>query len=422
MNPSSASSLSPAIEVEGLSKHYVISGAKRATTLRDALSTAARELTGAWRRDEETAAAEQASSFWALSDVSFSVAPGDVLGIVGRNGAGKSTLLKILSRITEPTSGRAILRGRVASLLEVGTGFHPELTGRENIFFNGAVLGLTRAEVRARFDEIVAFADVDRFLDTPMKRYSSGMQMRLAFAVAAHLEPEILIIDEVLAVGDLAFQKKCLGKMKSISHQEGRTVLFVSHNLHAIRQLCRSALLLQRGKVALQGSVESVLNGYISTATSADVASCPPPSADLLERAFALSVILETSGGQPAVELAVGESWSLRLRFRVVRPLDAVTVTLSVVTMEGTPLQTAWSAPQSLSPGDHEVRFIQDKVILEAGTYALNLTLSDQDRKLQQFEGARLQISNEGRSGHFPVTSDGGLVLGSMTVSGPAQP
>lgn len=418
----SASSFSPAIEVESLSKHYVISGAKRATTLRDALSTAARQITHTWRRREENIAAAQASSFWALSDVSFSVASGDVLGIVGRNGAGKSTLLKILSRITEPTSGRAVLRGRVASLLEVGTGFHPELTGRENIFFNGAVLGLTRAEVRARFDEIVAFADVDRFLDTPMKRYSSGMQMRLAFAVAAHLEPEILIIDEVLAVGDLAFQKKCLGKMKSISRQEGRTVLFVSHNLHAIRQLCRSALLLQRGKVALQGSVESVLGGYISNATSADVASCPPPSPDVLERAYALAVNLETSKGQPAVELAVGESWSLRLRFRVVRPMDAVTATLSVVTMEGTPLQTAWSSPQSLSPGDHEVRFVQDKVILEAGTYALNLTLSEQDRKLQQFEGARLQISSERRVGHFPVTSDGGLILGSMTVDGPAQP
>jgi lipopolysaccharide transport system ATP-binding protein len=202
---------------------------------------------------------------WALRDVSFEVQPGEVLGIIGRNGAGKSTLLKILSRITEPTSGRAIIRGRVASLLEVGTGFHPELTGRENIFLNGAILGMKKAEIARKFDEIVAFAEVERFIDTPVKRYSSGMYVRLAFAVAAHLEPEILVLDEVLAVGDASFQKKCLGKMNEVA-KHGRTVLFVSHNMAAIRALCTRVLLLNRGAVLADGDASLVCGQYMDSA------------------------------------------------------------------------------------------------------------------------------------------------------------
>ena len=186
--------------------------------------------------------------FWALQDVSFDVKKGEILGIIGRNGAGKSTLLKILSRVTTPTKGTAKIKGRVASLLEVGTGFHPELTGRENIFLNGAILGMSRAEIKKKFDEIVAFSEIEKFLDTPVKRYSSGMYVRLAFAVAAHLEPEILVVDEVLAVGDAQFQKKCLGKMENVS-KEGRTVLFVSHNMNAIEQLCTSCLMIENGKI-----------------------------------------------------------------------------------------------------------------------------------------------------------------------------
>ena len=192
---------------------------------------------------------DEVEEFWALKDVSFEVKQGEVLGIIGRNGAGKSTLLKILSRITEPTEGRVSLRGRVASLLEVGTGFHPELTGRENIFLNGAILGMTQREIRKKFDEIVAFAEVEKFLDTPVKHYSSGMYVRLAFAVAAHLEPEILVVDEVLAVGDAEFQKKCLGKMDEVSRREGRTVLFVSHNMGVISNLCSLAIWLDAGQV-----------------------------------------------------------------------------------------------------------------------------------------------------------------------------
>ena len=211
---------------------------------------------------------DEVEEFWALRDVNFEVKRGEVLGIIGRNGAGKSTLLKILSRITEPTRGRAILRGRVASLLEVGTGFHPELTGRENIFLNGAILGMTRAEIKSKFDEIVAFAEVERFLDTPVKRYSSGMYVRLAFAVAAHLEPEILIVDEVLAVGDAEFQKKSLGKMHSVAVKENRTVLFVSHNLQAVQSLCDRAILLDSGVVVAEGAPKDVVGRHLATAQS----------------------------------------------------------------------------------------------------------------------------------------------------------
>jgi lipopolysaccharide transport system ATP-binding protein len=244
----------PIIEVEHLSKKYRL-GVVGATTLREDLARMTSRLRG-----QEPAA--EKGEFWALRDVSFSVQPGEVVGIIGRNGAGKSTLLKLLSRITEPTSGRAVMRGRVASLLEVGTGFHPELTGRDNIYLNGAILGMKRAEIRAKFDEIVDFAEVEEFIDTPVKHYSSGMHVRLAFAVAAHLEPEILIVDEVLAVGDAQFQKKCLGKMESVSRSEGRTVLFVSHNLAAVRTLCSKGVYLVRGKISSSGDVSEVLRCY----------------------------------------------------------------------------------------------------------------------------------------------------------------
>ena len=254
----------PAIEVSGLSKRYVIQHESRHDNLRDTLHHTARKL---WRRLRWGTGFTR-EEFWALRDVAFTVQPGEVVGIIGRNGAGKSTLLKVLSRITEPTAGKVKLRGRVASLLEVGTGFHPELTGRENIFLNGAILGMSRAEIRKKFDEIVAFAEVERFLDTPVKRYSSGMYVRLAFAVAAHLEPEILIVDEVLAVGDAAFQKKCLGKMQSVSEKDGRAVLFVSHQMDAIVRLCRRAILLQAGTIVDEGNASDVVGRYFSAKSS----------------------------------------------------------------------------------------------------------------------------------------------------------
>ena len=257
----------PVIQVKDLSKCYQIrsTAPKPYHSLREDLVDGFKGLLrGEWGQS-------QSEDFWALKDVSFDVNQGDRIGIIGRNGAGKSTLLKILSRIVRPTSGEAIIHGRVASLLEVGTGFHPELTGRENIFMNGAVLGMKRAEIVRKFDEIVDFAEVEKFLDTPVKFYSSGMYVRLAFAVAAHLEPEILIVDEVLAVGDAAFQKKCLGKMEDVAEKEGRTILFVSHNIAALKSLCSKACLLNNGVVQDQGLTGNILNTYLKKFTSSSL-------------------------------------------------------------------------------------------------------------------------------------------------------
>lgn len=262
--------MSSVISVENLSKKYIIGHQKqeRYTALRDVLTEGTKRLTHKLMHpfavpDNDSTHEE----FWALKDVSFDIQQGDRVGIIGRNGAGKSTLLKILSRITEPTSGKVSIKGRVASLLEVGTGFHPELTGRENIFLNGAILGMSKAEIKSKFDEIVAFAEVEKFLDTPVKRYSSGMYVRLAFAVAAYLEPEILIVDEVLAVGDAQFQKKCLGKMDEAG-REGRTILFVSHNMGVISQLCSTCVWLDRGKIRDIGETGSVVNTYMLNGVS----------------------------------------------------------------------------------------------------------------------------------------------------------
>lgn len=258
---------SPIIKVEQLSKKFVISHEtrERYRSLRDEIVTKSRRLV---RRQAISSNKSEKEEFFALNNVDFEVHQGDRLGIVGSNGAGKSTLLKILSRITEPTSGRITLRGRVASLLEVGTGFHPELTGRENIFLNGAILGMSRAEIRDKFDEIIDFAEVEKFLDTPVKRYSSGMYVRLAFAVAAHLEPEILIVDEVLAVGDAQFQKKCLNKMEDASRKEGKTVLFVSHNMASLRTLCDRGIYLSKGNVVYTGSIHDTIKTYLDANVS----------------------------------------------------------------------------------------------------------------------------------------------------------
>jgi lipopolysaccharide transport system ATP-binding protein len=265
------------IQAEGLGKRYRIGHAReqeRYVALRDVMVCGAR---GLWRRTSDllrgrsVVLGDFVEDFWALRDIGFTVRRGEVLGIVGRNGAGKSTRLKILSRITEPSEGRVTIRGRVASLLEVGTGFHPELTGRENIFLNGAILGMKRSEIRHKFDEIVAFAEIEKFLDTPVKRYSSGMYVRLAFAVAAHLEPEILVVDEVLAVGDAEFQNKCLGKIDQVTQNEGRTVLFVSHNMAAVTRLCTEAIWLDAGRIVRAGATNQIVNEYLRASRSSAV-------------------------------------------------------------------------------------------------------------------------------------------------------
>jgi lipopolysaccharide transport system ATP-binding protein len=253
--------MEPIISVQGLGKSYRIQTGDRKPyrTLRDDIADFGKGLLkGEWGKS-------RTEEFWALRDINLDIYPGEVVGLIGRNGAGKSTLLKILSRVVQPTVGEATLHGRVASLLEVGTGFHPELTGRENIFMSGAVLGMQRAEIKHKFDEIVAFAEIEKFLDSPVKRYSSGMYVRLAFAVAAHLEPDILLVDEVLAVGDSAFQKKCLGKMEDVSTQQGRTVILVSHNMAAILSLCKKAYLLEGGKISTEGNSSKVIDAYVNS-------------------------------------------------------------------------------------------------------------------------------------------------------------
>jgi len=254
--------MKPAITIHDLSKKYTLQQGTPYVALRDVISNG---FKNAFSKNEKR------SQFWALKDINLEVGPGERIGIIGANGAGKSTLLKIISRITPPSSGKIILNGRVASLLEVGTGFHPELTGRENIYLNGSILGLTKKEIDKKFDEIIDFSGVESFIDTPMKHFSTGMQLRLAFSVAAHLEPEILLIDEVLAVGDMEFQKKCMGKMEEISTQSGRTILFVSHNLASIGSLCNKAILLEEGKIVLADSAKRVIEQYTS-----DIADSSP--------------------------------------------------------------------------------------------------------------------------------------------------
>ncbi len=316
-----------AIRIENLSKEYVLGGRERnRDSFREMLSDSLLAPFRRFRRLAGGTAAEE--RFLALKGVSFEVLPGEAVGIVGRNGAGKSTLLKILSRITPPTSGRVELTGRVSSLLEVGTGFHPELTGRENIFLNGAILGMTRAEIRGRFDEIVAFSEVERFLDTPVKRYSSGMYVRLAFAVAAHLDPEILIVDEVLAVGDGQFQKKCLGKIGEVG-KEGRTVIFVSHNLGAVRSLCSRAILLRNGRTEFDGDVFTAVGRYTHR-ESADVGvvEWPREEAPSLPSASLVEVGILGDGDEAGTDLSTEHPIRVYVRFRVEKEAEIGTSVL----------------------------------------------------------------------------------------------
>ncbi len=371
----------PAIEVSGLSKRYVIQHESRHDNLRDTLHHGARKL---WRRLRWGTGFET-EEFYALRDVSFSVQPGEVVGIIGRNGAGKSTLLKILSRITEPTTGRIALRGRVASLLEVGTGFHPDLTGRENVFLNGAILGMSRAEIRAKFDEIVAFAEVERFLDTPVKRYSSGMYVRLAFAVAAHLEPEILIVDEVLAVGDAQFQRKCLGKMQAVARGEGRTVIFVSHQMPVVRQLCSKVLLLEAGRSKAFGETSAVASVYESAFSESQQHSYHRPAGKRDSDCVFESVALRTAQPAGIGAFPPGEPVHLSLVVRVARPLAALQIAIRVSSAGNQAVFTTTNADASreiprIAPGRH--RFdVALPGLLAPGSYRLTLAAVEPNRE-----------------------------------------
>ncbi len=363
------------INVENLSKSYLIGheGNSRGESFREAVGRHARGFVRATfdlSRGRQIIQGCNVEEFWALQDVSFEVRRGEVLGIIGRNGAGKSTLLKILSRITEPTRGRAIIRGRVASLLEVGTGFHQDLTGRENIYLNGAILGMSRTEIKVKFDEIVDFAEIEKFLDTPVKRYSSGMYVRLAFAVAAHLEPEILIIDEVLAVGDVVFQKKCLGKMQNVANS-GRTVLFVSHNMQTVAGLTERAILLQHGRVVGNGRSTEIIDQYLGEFATDDSvyekgASDAHPEITRAE--------LHTSN--PGQLQQFGKPMSVDIEIHTPEPVPNAALSFQIMTSGHQPvlhvLNLDGEVPMLRSAGTHRLRCLFPRLRLYPGHYHLN--------------------------------------------------
>lgn len=298
--------MQPAIDIRNLGKQYPLHEAPPYVSLRDILSQSVKNV---------FSKKEKSSTFWALKDISLKIEPGERVGIIGRNGAGKSTLLKIISRITPPTTGEAFIRGRVGSLLEVGTGFHPELTGRENIYLNGSILGLKKTEISRQLDAIIDFSGVEKFIETPLKHYSSGMQLRLAFSVAAHLEPEVLMIDEVLAVGDLEFQQKCLGKMEEVSKQHGRTILFVSHNMSYISGLCDRAILLDSGTLLTEGKTPEVISEYIERTRSQSLTDTVTGPSNEIVRLLSLRTL--NSVGQPADSFAADETIDLEMKYEV---------------------------------------------------------------------------------------------------------
>ncbi|GAA6621804.1 ABC transporter ATP-binding protein [Scytonema sp. NUACC26] len=366
------------IQVENLAKKYVITHQEQSgnyKTFREAMTNAAKFMANSLMPNRKKESTSRREEFWALKDVSFKIEQGDRIGIIGGNGAGKSTLLKILSRITEPTRGSIRIKGRVASLLEVGTGFHPELTGRENIFLNGAVLGMSKVEIQRKFDEIVAFAEIEKFLDTPVKRYSSGMYVRLAFAVAAHLEPEILIVDEVLAVGDAQFQKKCLGKMEDVG-REGRTVLFVSHNMAAIRTLCSRALLLRKGQLLLDSDIETAVSQYLAADDTSDARIVwnkkdAPQSPELR---FLEAYILNDQGDY-ASTIDCRKGFSIVVKYEVLKPINGLRIGFFMQNSEGVAIcgsndPMAWQKLER-SPGEYTSQCFFPGYVLNAGKYLI---------------------------------------------------
>jgi len=366
------------IRVENLGKKYILGHQKQEgyTALRDVMANGAKSLVRQIIKPLGKKMPEPAvEEFWALKDISFEINEGDRVGFIGHNGAGKSTLLKILSRITEPTKGSIRIQGRVASLLEVGTGFHAELTGRENIYLNGAILGMSKVEITKKFDEIVDFAGVESFLDTPVKRYSSGMYVRLAFSVAAHLEPDILIVDEVLAVGDAQFQKKCLGKMENVA-QEGRTILFVSHNMAAIRGLCSRALLLKNGQLIIDSDFETAISSYLSEGDTSEAAVVwnqhnAPQSPEIR---FTKAYILNDKSENTSF-LDCRKEFSVVVEYEVLKPLNDLRIGFFMQNVEGVPIcgsndPNAWS--RSLrNPGYYISRCTFPGYILNAGKYSV---------------------------------------------------
>ena len=410
--------MKPAIRAEGVAKCYQLGAAPTGDlNLTEVLRRSVvgtfhkvRNLLMPGRVDE--------NGYWALRDVSFEVQPGEVVGIVGRNGAGKSTLLKVLSRITEPTRGRIEVRGRMGSLLEVGTGFHPELTGRENVYMNGSILGMTRREIRAKFDRIVEFAEIGKFLDTPVKRYSSGMYVRLAFAVAAHLEPEILVIDEVLAVGDAAFQKKCVDRMTELA-RSGRTILFVSHNMQLIPRLCRRAVMLEKGQVVRVGDAHSVTNQYMERLLADTRAGDLRDKSHTGDgRARFLQVNLVDDAGTPQTQFVCGRDMIVRIVVDVKEAVPAAALRVDVQTVYGTRVVTGWTEEVGtaidLKPGTRTFECRFRSLRLRPGqTVMLNLQMAASNTAiLDAIDNAAVyDVSADAQDHHLSTNPDQGVVV-----------
>jgi lipopolysaccharide transport system ATP-binding protein len=402
----------PVIRAEAISKRYQLGSAYGYKTLRESLTNAANRVL---RRAGAPKSNGSRRFIWALRDVSFDIEAGELVGVIGANGAGKTTILKVLSRITKPTAGRAEIHGRVGSLLEVGTGFHPELTGRENVYLAGAILGMGRAEIMRRFDEIVEFADIGEFLDTPIKRYSSGMQVRLAFAVAAHLEPEILIVDEVLAVGDLAFQKKCLGKMGEVT-AEGRTVLFVSHNMSLIRALCHRGILLVNGSVATDSPIEETVRMYLQSLEEVG-------SQNLLERtdrsgwkqvAVSRVEISGTHGGTG--RLVAGDRATFV--FHLTGLLSRMSCAFTIYNHLGLPVTTLSSAPAAIEDRDdgrpdRSFECTVEELLLVPGRYRIDVTIKGRGQIQDRIEAAAFFDVEDGpvRGRPMPAEARGDVIL-----------
>jgi homopolymeric O-antigen transport system ATP-binding protein len=393
-----------AISINHLSKSYLVADRMRSTTLAEAFSRIFRN------RIRKRPSRE----FWAVRDVSLEVRQGEILGIIGRNGAGKTTLLRILSRITEPTSGQVDLYGRVGSLLEVGTGFHPELTGRENIYLNGAILGMSRKEVDAKFDSIVAFAETEAFLDTPVKRYSSGMYVRLAFAVAAHLEPDILMIDEVLAVGDIQFQRKSIARMESAANTEGKTILFVSHNMAAVAKLCTRVALLDQGKLLSVGPPQAVITEYLSMASEEKRAVTVLESEDLPHPLTRIAVTTLNSRSERVGYFRFGEPWRIRLQFEIAAGIDHCIAAVGLQTLDAIPIITFWSQPADLKAGSYVTEFPCD-LSLSAGEVAIVVGISSFERAVFYRERfSQVSISGLADEEQPHRTSGAGLITATL--------
>jgi lipopolysaccharide transport system ATP-binding protein len=408
--------------VENLSKRYLIGRDQgKGDGLRHTLERMVRAPAGLFKQG---AAGRQPKlmEFWALRNLNLDIRQGEMIGVIGRNGAGKSTLLKLLSRITEPTNGRIRLRGRVASLLEVGTGFHPELTGRENIFLNGSILGMTRAEIKCRFDEIVAFAEISRFLDTPVKRYSSGMYVRLAFAVAAHLEPEILIVDEVLAVGDAEFQKKCLGKMEDATSRQGRTIILVSHQLPTVQKLCTRCILMDQGRISYDGDTQDTLDRYTRHAASLSSSRL----SDRIDRqgagnARVIQIDILDSAGNAVHEIFTGNDLVLRMSYKVDDGLTLSNCILSLTILrDGRPMillaSNLVNGDSLRLSGSGEAEFILPELPLSGGRYHISTYLASNGNTVQDWvdDAAFIDVIDAdyyGTGNLYPAGWQGAVVL-----------